>query len=159
MRILRPSPAAAPRLRMRNALLPSALLLSAAALASGPLAAQQVYQWRDAAGVAHFSAQPPSQGQHYEARPIDPRDTAPPAAAADGAKPAQAEDTACAAARANLALLQGNAQLMVDSDGDGKPDKALSAADREKQRKLAEAMIAVKCADGARARTPEPEEG
>jgi len=158
MRILRQSSATAATLRARSRLLPPALLLSAVALASGPLAAQQVYQWRDAAGVAHFSAQPPPRGQHYEARPIDPRDSVPPAATDEGAKQAPAEDATCAAARANLALLQGNAQLMVDSDGDGKPDKALTAADREKQRKLAEAMIAVKCADGARARTPEPEE-
>jgi hypothetical protein len=141
--------------------LPLALLLPAA-LASAPLAAQQVYKWKDAAGVTHFTADPPPQGQHYEAREVDHHQATarPEQAATDvgdaAARPA--EDPGCATARGNLDLLNGKAQVMVDSNGDGKPDKPLAGDEREKQRKLAEATIAVKCAGGTPAQAPEPEE-
>lgn len=145
--------------------LPRALLLpavlAAALLASAPLAAQQVYKWKDAAGVTHFTAQPPPQGQHYEAREVDHHEAVPQAKSGsedEAPAPRAGEDPACAPARSNLALLQGKALVTVDSNGDGKPDKPLSDADREKQRKLAEAVIAVKCAGGASAQAPEPEE-
>ena len=41
------------------------LLLAAAACASGPALAGNIYKWKDANGVTHSSDQPPS-GQHYE---------------------------------------------------------------------------------------------
>ena len=158
MRLLRPAhrASALPRL----ALLP--VLLAAMTLASGPAAAQQVYKWKDAAGVTHFTAEPPPTGQHYEAREVDHHEAVPqaPQAATDEqeASPARNEDPGCATARSNLALLKGTAKVMVDSNGDGKPDKPLADADRAKQRALAEATIAVKCSGGAPAQAAEPEE-
>ena len=120
--------------RLVLAALPCALLLL-----SLPLAAQQVYKWKDAKGVTQYTATPPPQGG-YETRRVD-QHQAPPATAE---KPA--EDPACAQARSNLALLKGQSKLQVDSDGDGKPDKTLSDADRADQRALTEATIKVKCA-------------
>jgi len=144
---------------------PSARLLAAllvpAALASAPLAAQQVYKWKDANGVTHFTAEPPPEGARYESREVSRREAVPATPVADDAaqQPAAArrEDPACATARENLALLRGNAQVMVDSDGDGTPDKPLAEADRQKQRNLAEAVIAARCSGNAGAQA-EPEE-
>jgi hypothetical protein len=156
MRFLRP-------LVIRNARLPVALLLPVL-LASAPLAAQQVYKWTDASGVTHFTAEPPPAGAKYEAREVDHHEAVPQAATdasdAGDARPAArtGEDPGCATARGNLALLDGKAQVTVDSDGDGKADKTLSEADRAKQRQLAQAVIAVKCIGKAAAQAPEPEE-
>ena len=144
----------------RALLLPA--LLGAMSLASPPLAAQQVYKWKDAAGVTHFTAEPPPKGQHYEAREVDHHDAVPlaPQAATgdDGARRATTEDPGCATARSNLELLKGTAKVTVDSNGDGKPDKPLADADRAKQRALAEATLAAKCSGGAPAQAAEPEE-
>lgn len=161
MRLLRPMPNRAPALPPLALLLP-VVLAGAMTLASAPVAAQQVYKWKDAAGVTHFTAQPPPQGQHYEAREVDHHEavpTAPQAASDDGdAKPRSTEDPGCAIARSNLELLKGKAQVTVDSNGDGKPDKPLADADRAKQRALAEATISVKCSGSAPAQASEPEE-
>lgn len=161
MRLLRPTTRRASALP-RLALLLPALLGGAMALASAPVAAQQVYKWKDAAGVTHFTAEPPPGGQHYEAREVDHHEAVPqaPQAATDNrdARPATTEDPGCATARGNLELLKGKAQLTVDSNGDGKPDKPLADADRAKQRALAEATIAAKCSATAPAQAPEPEE-
>ena len=146
------------------ALMPSAAVVLAAALLAPPqAAAQQVYKWKDAAGVTHFTADPPPQGQHYEAREVDHHQAVPQADGASangdaGTPRATREDPACATARGNLALLEGKAQVTVDSNGDGKPDRPLSEAERANQRKLAEATLAVKCAGSAPAQAPEPEE-
>jgi hypothetical protein len=160
MRLPRPTPHRA-SVRLSLALLP-VLLGGAMTLASAPVAAQQVYKWKDAAGVTHFTAQPPPQGQHYEAREVDHHEAVPqaPRAASDNddAKPDTTEDPGCATARSNLELLKGTAKVMIDSNGDGKPDKPLADADRAKQRALAEATISVKCSGSAPAQAPEPEE-
>jgi hypothetical protein len=160
-----------PRL-LRTRLLPTKLPLACllpVLLASAPLAAQQVYKWKDASGVTHFSSEPPPD-RPYEAREIDHHQAVPAAAGteagsgdAPAAQPGHDEDPACTSARGRLALLEGKAQLMADSDGDGKPDKPLADADREKQRALAAAIIAVKCdgpppAQDAPKQAAEPEE-
>lgn len=137
------------RLRLALAALPCALLLL-----SMPLAAQQVYKWKDANGVTQYGATPPAKGS-YEAREIDNRQAAAPADRAS-AQP-RPENPDCATARSNLALLGAKAPLQVDSDGDGKPDKTLTEADRTNQRALMEATIKVKCAP-APAPQDEPEE-
>jgi len=149
-------------IRLPVVLLPA--VLGTALLASAPLAAQQVYKWKDAAGVTHFTADPPPQGQHYEAREVDHHEAVPQAAQSGSdstdanARPDAAEDPGCATARGNLELLKGKSKVMVDSNGDGKPDKPLADADRAKQRQLAEATIAVKCSGDAPAQAAEPEE-
>ncbi len=130
-----------------------AALSCALLLLSTPLAAQQVYKWKDANGVTQYGATPPAKGS-YEAREIDNRQAEP--AAQSPAQP-QAEDPGCSTARSNLALLGAKSPLRVDSDGDGKPDKTLTEEDRANQRALMEATIKVKCA-AAPAAGDEPEE-
>ncbi|MGN6113019.1 MAG: DUF4124 domain-containing protein [Luteimonas sp.] len=135
-------------------LLPALLL--PALLLSPPLAAQQVYKWKDAAGVTHFTSEPPPDGR-YEAREVDHHQAAP--VAADASAPAtpaatpRSGDPGCATARENLALLAGSGTLSMDSDGDGKPEP-LSDADRVRQRNLAQAVLDAKCGGNA---APEPE--
>jgi hypothetical protein len=152
MRMLRSPPA---RLPTRLRLLPALLL--PALLASAPLAAQQVYKWKDAAGVTHFTSEPPPKGQ-YEAREVDHHEAAPVATGGDaaGTTARGAEDPGCATARNNLKLLAGEGTLSMDTDGSGKP-KVLSDADRTRQRNLAQAIIDAKCS-AAPAQAPEPEE-
>lgn len=136
------------RHRLALAALPCALLLL-----SMPLAAQQVYKWKDANGVTQYGATPPPKG-NYEAREVDNR----PAPEAQ-AKAGPAEDPACTIARGNVVLLKGKAPVGSDSDGDGKPDKPFSEAERADQLALAEATAKVKCATAPAAKPQaEPEE-
>ena len=139
------------RHRFALAALPCALLLL-----SLPLAAQQVYKWKDANGVTQYGATPPPKGS-YEAREIDTRQPAEPVVPA---RPREnAVDPACSTARTNLALLGAKSPLQVDSDGDGKPDRTLTEEDRADQRALMEATIKVKCVAAPAAEPQdEPEE-
>src|SRR3546814_16804079 len=91
--------------------LPCALLL-----ASAPLAAQQVYKWKDANGVTQYSATPPPAGASYETLEIKPRHPQAPQAADD----APAADPACVTARGNLTVLQGLKNIGPIDAGDSK---------------------------------------
>ena len=136
------------------------VLLLPAMLLSAPLAAQQVYKWKDASGVTHFTSDPPPKGQKYETREVDHHQATPAAtdAGTDGDAPKpRAEDPACATARSNLRLLAGEGTLSMDTDGSGKP-KVLTEADRTRQRNLAQAIIDAKCTGNAAAPAPEPGE-
>lgn len=115
----------------------TALLLALALL---PLAAHagEVYTWKDARGVTHYSDSPPP-GRKATTRPMN--DRRPPAPAAP--KPVVNAD--CSNARSNLALLQGTAKVGVDENKDGKPDRELTAAERASRLKLAEAQIETYC--------------
>ena len=137
--------------RFRPALvlaLPCVLLL-----ASAPLAAQQVYKWKDASGVTQYTSTPPPEGSTYETREIKNRQPMAPET-----DQAPAEDPGCAIARGNLALLNGMTTLGPDEDGDGRPDRTYTAAERADQVTLAEAAIKVRCTKPASAPAPEPEE-
>jgi hypothetical protein len=114
------------------------VLASAAAQAAGG----GIYQWKDAKGVTHYADTPPPASE-YKQRSIHHPDPDQPATAA---KPA--ENPACATARQNIALLNGHQNVQIDSDGDGKPDKALSADDRANQLALAQATLKTSCASG-----------
>ncbi|MGN6513205.1 MAG: DUF4124 domain-containing protein, partial [Lysobacteraceae bacterium] len=114
---------------------PVATLVLATLLVLGTAhATDQVYRWKDAQGVTHYSATPPPKGS-YEAHDVRTRDPQQPAATAP------AENPACATARDNIALLQGKQKVMIDSDHDGKPDKALGDEDRANQLALAQATL------------------
>jgi hypothetical protein len=119
------------------------LILSALALGAPHAAfAGEVYQWKDANGVNHYSQTPPQQGK-FQARSIYHRERA-----ADGqptASAAATESPQCATARKNIELLQSGAKLKVDSDGDGKPDRDLSDNDRNKQLQIAQTISRVNC--------------
>ncbi|HJR74907.1 MAG TPA: DUF4124 domain-containing protein [Luteimonas sp.] len=115
---------------------------TALCLVAAAASAQAAYQWKDANGVTHYSSTPPSQGK-FQVRTVNNQG----ASLAAAAKPEQAaEDPRCATARANLAVLGGKGEIQLDSNGDGKPDKTLSAEDRANQTALAEATLKTSCA-------------
>ena len=117
----------------------SCLLLLAAGLCTGAMA-QNVYQWKDANGVTHSSDNPPA-GQRYETRRIDTQGQG--VAVAAPAAPVESAD--CTTARRNLQLLAGQGEVQQDTDGDGKPDKALTPEERQGQKGLAEAAVKAYC--------------
>ncbi len=113
------------------------LVLTAAASAH----AGNLYKWKDANGVTQYSERPPA-GKQYETRRI----TASGASTAEPAAPAEAAESAqCLGARKNLDLLNGSGPVLHDTDGDGKPDAPLDDAQRDAQKRLAEAAAAAYC--------------
>ena len=124
---------------MNRPLLAAFALLAYACLVSGPAFTQQkVYQWKDASGRTHYSSSPPASGA-YSVRGVV---ASPPPPAA---KPAQPENQQCTQARSNLAILKANANVRIDSDGDGQPDRLMSPEEHATQGKLAESIIATSC--------------
>lgn len=122
--------------RLRPALLVTVLL---AVCAGNAVAQQEFYKWRDKSGAVHYSSTPPKSGK-YERRTVSPTSAAasPPvatAAAGPAATPANgAERPACNTARNNLkALNDRSRQVMMDSNGDGKPEAALNEAQRAQE--------------------------
>ncbi|MGH8084234.1 MAG: DUF4124 domain-containing protein [Lysobacter sp.] len=111
-----------------------------------PAVSGELYQWKDANGVTHYSDAPPPAGADYKNRTISNRGSA--AIATDKAE-APAESSQCTTARGNLALLQGEGPVGTDADSDGKPDAAFTADERAAQTQLAEAAIKVHCNAGA----------
>lgn len=111
------------------------LCLSATALA------QEVYQWKDASGVTHYSQTPPAQGQ-YQQRAITHQG----AGQLQATPPAQApkENAQCTAARANLEILQGDRPVHEAAE-DGSSGRALSDSERASQTDLANAAIKAYC--------------
>ena len=116
-------------------LLPLALALLPLAF---PVAAGEIYTWKDAKGVTHYADSPPA-GQKAATRSMKQRATA----AAPAAKPVVNAD--CSNARSNLSLLQGTGKVGVDENKDGKPDRELTAAERANRLKLAQAQIETYC--------------
>ncbi|KAF1708973.1 DUF4124 domain-containing protein [Pseudoxanthomonas kalamensis DSM 18571] len=118
-------------------------VLLATVLVATPLAAQstKVYQWKDSSGVTHYSDSPPP-GQRPKERRIDTRGSAV-AEAQDEEKPD--ESPQCKQARFNLQALSSSSPVQQDTDGDGKPDKILTDAERGNQKALAEAAVKAYC--------------
>jgi hypothetical protein len=112
------------------------LLLATTAAMAGDL-----YQWKDANGVTHYSQTPPASGS-YKERTESGRDTAAKPVEAAAAKPAEPAD--CATSRSNIALLESKTPVQQDTDGDGKPDKTLDDTERGNQLELARALLKAK---------------
>ncbi len=121
---------------MNRSLTAIAALLLATALPSD--AQQRVYQWKDAKGVTHYTDMPPPQA--HKARDIDNRGSA---TAVSAVK--QDENPQCLDARANLLRLQGSQTVGVDTNGDGKADRNLSAEERSAQTDLNQAAVKAYC--------------
>ena len=137
-----------------------------AAVVFASVAAQSVYSWKDDKGVTHYSDSPPPKGakSHTVAVPPPP----PPAAMAASAPapattvvrsgvppvvdPAAAEAAAkqraavCQRAQENLKVLQQDAVVGVDKDGDGKNDSVLTPDERTKQAADMQAAVTSNCA-------------
>lgn len=124
---------------LRTRLLPlAALLLSVAAL---PSLAADIYQWKDARGVTHYSDSPPV-GQKHTTRTLAQRG---PVAPAPVAGPKIAANSDCSNAHANLTLLQGTGKVGVDDNKDGKIDRELTSAERAQRLKLALTQVETYC--------------
>lgn len=121
-----------------------AALAAGLVVACAGAAAGELYQWKDANGVTHYSDAPPAGQATYQSRSLRTGRTAEPATEA-----APAENGQCTTARANLKLLQQEGPVGMDADKDGKPDAPLSAEQRAAQTALAEAAIQVHCTAGA----------
>jgi hypothetical protein len=119
----------------------AALVAFAVAPAFAQQTAGEVYQWKDANGVTHYSQTPPAKGS-YEQRVITSTGSAAPV----GAEPvADAANAQCTAARENLEALKGEGDVMQDTNGDGTPDTVLNAEQRANQLELAQAAAKAYC--------------
>lgn len=129
---------------MNRLILGAALVLGALCLdnAHAQQTAAEVYQWKDANGVTHYSQTPPAKGS-YQQRVITHTGAAAPASGATTV--AMVENPQCATARANITLLQSQSAAQQDTDGDGKPDKTLNDAERASQLELAQAAAKAYC--------------
>jgi hypothetical protein len=129
-----------PEFTMRNAR-PLAIALLLTLLAVPALAQQQqrVYQWKDASGVTHYTDNPPSQS--HKTRDINVRTGTTTTEAV--AKSQDSEQ--CTNARNNLARLQSSDSVGIDTNGDGKPDRNLTDAERKSQLELNQAGVKAFC--------------
>ena len=140
------------------------------ALAVSPLQAQTIYQWKDAKGVTHYSDSPPPKGGTVRAirtskgTPATPATPAqkvaatstvakPEVAVAEVAKPPAAPPVVvdaekCATAQHNLASLQSDGAVGMDTDNDGYADAEIGAEDRTKYVSLANEAIQANCPGG-----------
>ena len=126
-----------------SALAASGLVL---ALSSPANAWQQVYQWKDANGVTHYSQTPPPAGK-FESRTIVNRQPASTESAQPGDRPA--EPPQCARARSNIDLINSGVALKVDSDNDGTPDRDINEAERQRQLDLNQIVLRANCGTAA----------
>ena len=120
-------------------LVPACLAGALLALAL-PALAGEVYQWKDAKGVTHYSDSPPP-NQKHKARTISVHGAS---TATTAEKPVPANSD-CSKARSNLTILQGTTPVGIDLDNDGKADRNLTADERAKRVVLAEASIKTYC--------------
>lgn len=147
------------------------LLVGACALVLfAPAFAQSVYTWKDDKGVTHYSDSPPPAGAkkktvHTVADPVataapvatvkaaDAADAAakPDNAAEQAAQQAAAEqqakqrESSCKQAQANLAVLNSQAGVSVDRDGDGKADSVLDDKQRQQEVQAMQAVASANC--------------
>jgi hypothetical protein len=122
----------------------SAPLIVALLLACTAASAGDLYQWKDAHGVTHFSDAPPPKGT-FKTRNVEIRDGQAAAAPADAVKPEPTDASQCALARTNLERLRAGGNIGVDANGDGQPDAPMSATEQAKQLELAQRQIHVFC--------------
>lgn len=117
-----------------------ALALLAVAL---PAAADEVYSWKDARGVTHYSQTPPPAGVRFEVRQMSGGSATTAAAAPATGAAASGDATQCELARGNVAALKGEGAVQ-QVGADGKP-RELGANERADQLALSEAAVRAYC--------------
>jgi hypothetical protein len=150
---------------MRNLVVASAIGLSLACIASFA-SAQQIYKWKDANGVTHFSQTPPSSGTHFTKMHLagapdvssnpppaadngenaEPGTRAPPSTPpASSTRPDTAANRAelCKQLSSNISLLQGKQPVVTG--GAGGKQEVMSDNAREAQLATARAQQAQYC--------------
>ena len=118
--------------------------LSVLGLATGGVSAGEVYQWKDANGVTHYSQTPPPKGQYQQRQITHHGATAPQPVTAAAAKPAAEETPQCATARASVEALKGG-NPVHEADADGKPGRLLGDDERSSRLELANAAVKAYC--------------
>lgn len=113
-------------------------------------ARDRVYSWTDDQGVKHYADAPPASGEYEESTIIPSRASATPAdsattrqAAPPAAAPGRSDN--CEKAQANAELLAKNVSVVMDKDGDGKPDAPLNDVEKANQLELANAQVKAYC--------------
>lgn len=152
-------------MQLRTFIAASVVGLSLACVA-GFAGAQQIYKWKDANGVIHYSQTPPASSVHYtrmsltsqpevasgtpapsnpESEGAPESDTATPSAASGGTLPDTPSNRAalCRQLSSNIALLQSK-QPVVTSGNDGK-QQVMSDDAREQQLAAARAQQGQYC--------------
>lgn len=137
--------------------LATALIAVFALTAAGSAFAGEVYKWKDANGAVHYGQKPPAKGAYTVVKVNDVAPSKPAATPAQASASTTAASTAataaadakenpsCTRARQNLSVLNGKLAVQMDTDGDGKPDKTLSDAERASQLELANASMKANC--------------
>ncbi len=121
-----------------NPIRPLAIALALTVAAAPAMAQQRVYQWKDANGVTHYTDVAPK--QIHQTREIEVNDGKP---AEDAAK--QPESEQCTKARGNVARLQAGGPIGIDTNGDGKPDRNMTADEHKAQLELNQAAVKAFC--------------
>jgi hypothetical protein len=152
-------------MQLRTFLAASVIGLSLACIA-GSAGAQQIYKWKDANGVTHFSQTPPANGTHYtkmhltnepetssnqpassneEGDGTPPAENTPPAAATGGTQPDTPANRTelCKQLSSNIALLQSKQPVVVG--GDNGKQEVMSDNAREQQLATARAQQVQYC--------------
>ncbi|MET0329727.1 MAG: DUF4124 domain-containing protein [Luteimonas sp.] len=122
---------------------------------AAPLAANEIYSWKDARGVTHYSQTPPPAGTRFDVRhvtgtpaPSTPATPAPvatptPAPASNAVNAAGGDAGQCDLARKNVAALKAEGAVQ-QVGADGKP-RALDGNARADQLALSEAAVRAYC--------------
>lgn len=127
---------------MRAMIACAALVLATAAAAAG---ASEIYQWKDARGITHYSESPPPAGTPYQTRRITDSGASTQAAAPAAAQAEPEENPQCTTARSNIEVLSGDGPVHQE-DGSGNT-RELAADERANQLELAQAAVRAYCGD------------
>jgi len=123
--------------------LPFLALAALCLLAASVGHAGEVYQWKDANGVTHYSQTPPPKGS-YQQRQITNSGASAALQTAAQAETAPTENPQCTTARANVEALAGT-RPVHEAGEDGQPGRALNDAERASQLELANAAVKAYC--------------
>ena len=139
---------------MRPFLPLASLALAAVFAATAAQAAGEVYKWTDDAGVVQYTDSPPD-GRPFTtvktsgraSATVAPVDAAATETAATAATPPPPPGTAtanCAAARQNVENISRFAEVTMDRDGDGTPEK-LTAEQRTEELQRNQNLVTLYC--------------
>ncbi len=123
------------------------LAIALAVCAAGPLAAEQIYKWKDASGATVFSKTPPPEGEESEQLTLRQPPPVPAPPEENAAGPAAERAAACEAARQNLDTLRDNPVVEVQQ-ADGSR-RTLGTDEREVMRAAEEKRVEMFCGDDA----------
>lgn len=121
----------------------AALVLSGTALAWSPQSAE-LYQWKDAQGVTHYSQTPPVKGEHYLQRQIRSQQASSQAQDPAATQAPVQESAQCKSARRNIEALSSSNPVRSTAE-DGTPGEILSDTQRASQLALAQAAVKAYC--------------